>query len=77
MTDLRTETFVIKGDGVTTVWDFGVPVRNVVGVKLGENDPQGMTVSIRDYRQTERGVTFNPPLVRGEVVTVYFYSDFL
>lgn len=66
-------TFQITGDGEAKSWDFGVPVRYIEGIK----DADDKTLPLKRYTQEPNGVTIDPPLAKGETVTVYFYSDFL
>lgn len=55
----------ITGDGVTTYWPLDTDVRYIEAVS-----PLPLTA----YRQEPRGVTIEPPLAKGQTVTVWFYE---
>lgn len=61
------------GDGTTTNYDFGVPVKSITTVQ----DANDYSLPLARWRQTETGVRFTPPLAVGERVTVWFLSDYL
>jgi hypothetical protein len=64
---------VLIGDGVTTAFDFGVAVRQIVGIQ----SDNGETWWSGNYDPTPSGVCINPPLADGEYVTVFFHSDYV
>lgn len=68
-----THTKALTGDGHTTYWDFGVPVRQLVGVQ--DQDGHQWQGRKGRARYAERGVFIDPPLLEGEKVNVFYLSD--
>ena len=65
--------FEITGDGITLAWDFGVPVRQVAGIKCATKDEPGVSMDLERWKQLARGVAIEPALAEREVVTAYYY----